>query len=490
MITLRDYQSDGIAKIRQSFVEGFKAPLYVLPTGGGKTTVFAHIAESSEKRGKRVLIMCHRIELVDQIVDRLRQFDVDPDIIAATYTRRAGRVLGHARHSVAVASVPTLVRRLDVYAPPTLLICDEAHHLVEGGTFSTIVRKYDKAKLLGTTATPMRADGRGLAKHFDKLIVGPLPEELIQMGFLASPKIYAPPTVDTSGLHIRAGEFKSEESEALIDTPSITGDAFSHYRKHADGKQALVFCTSVAHAHHVAERFRKENISALALDGGTDKEIRRMAMQDFKDGKIRVITNCELFGEGLDIVGVECGIFLRPTASLGLFLQQCGRILRPAPNKPHAILLDHVGNTQRHGLPTEPREWELTDDVVRRKKKPPPGVRVCPKCFAASPARATRCTNSPCPHVFEVKGRSDIAEKEGELVEMTAEQIAKKKERREQGRAQTLEQLIAFGKSKGYAPGWAIRLHEARLKKRANKDLRRMQDGETVDGVFQGPDKA
>lgn len=172
MITLRDYQSDGIAKIRQSFVEGFKAPLYVLPTGGGKTTVFAHIAESSEKRGKRVLIMCHRIELVDQIVDRLRQFDVDPDIIAATYTRRAGRVLGHARHSVAVASVPTLVRRLDVYAPPTLLICDEAHHLVEGGTFSTIVRKYDKAKLLGTTATPMRADGRGLAKHFDKLIVG------------------------------------------------------------------------------------------------------------------------------------------------------------------------------------------------------------------------------------------------------------------------------------------------------------------------------
>jgi DNA repair protein RadD len=472
VITLRGYQTDGIRQIREAFAAGFKAPLYVAPTGSGKTRLFSAIAESSEKRGKRVLILVHRIELVDQVVAALEECGVKPDVIAAGYSRRAG---GDPRNSfravnnaVSVASVQTLVGRLDNYAPPTLIIIDEAHHAT-AGSYTTIMRHCHEARMLGVTATPIRLDGRGLAAHFDKLILGPSAAQLTAEGYLAPARIFAPPTVDTSGLHIRAGEFKAEEANALMDTPAIIGSALAHYRQHGNEEQALVFCTSVQHAHNVAAQFRNDGIAAVALDGGTDKDIRRMTMQDYRDGKIRVLTNCELFGEGVDLPGVHVGIMLRPTASLTLHLQQCGRILRPAPGKTHAIILDHVGNTERHGLPTDERDWVLTSDVIRKKKKDAPGIRICLKCWAASAARATVC--SECGVAFEVKPRAEIEEKAGELVELTPEQIAKKRERREQGKSRSLEELIAFGRSKKYAnpEAWARHVWNGRMAKKSRE---------------------
>ncbi len=464
MITLRPYQIDIVANLRAAYAQGARAPLLVSPTGSGKTRILAHMAQSAEKRGKRVAVICHRVELVDQIVEALRDCDVVPDVVAAGFRRRTSRT--HA--PVVVASVQTLARRLDSFAPPTLIIVDEAHHVSAGSQWSAILRAFPEAKHLGVTATPLRLDGRGLGAHFDRLVIGPTVRELTDLGFLAPARVFAPPTVDTSGLHIRAGEFKHEESEALMDTPSITGDALAHYRKHTPDKPALVFCTSVAHAHHVAERFRTENISAVALDGKTDPQIRRMAIRDFREGRITVLTNCDLFGEGLDLVGCHVGIMLRPTASLGLWLQQCGRILRPCPGKRHAVILDHVNNAARHGLPDENREWELTHDAERKARAPPPGIRVCPKCFAASPARSLVCGDCGAP--FEMKPRQDIEEKEGELIELTPEEIARKRERREQGRSRTLAELEAFAKMKNYAPGWAEHVWRAREAKRQQKE--------------------
>jgi DNA repair protein RadD len=462
MITLRDYQSDGIQRIRRAYAEGAKAPLYVLPCGGGKTIMFSAIAESSEKRGKRALILCHRIELVDQIVAALKDFGVTPDIIAAGYNRSYGRTRA-SEHSIAVASVQTLIRRLDSYVPPTLIVIDEAHRTA-AATWTTILHRYRTAKVLGVTASPIRGDSKGLGSHFDRIIVGPSVTELTASGYLSPTRVFAPPTVDTSGLHIRMGDFKPEESEALLDAPAITGSALSHYKQHANGLPALVFCTSVKHAHHVAEQFRNDGIAALALDGGTDKDIRRMAVKDFKDGKISVITQCEIAVEGWDLPGVHCGIFLRPTASLGMWIQMMGRCSRPSPGKTHAILLDHVGNSERLGLAADERDWQLTYDAAKQKKKPPPGVRVCVKCFAASPARASVCVE--CGTAFEVKPRQEIDEREGELVELTADEIKRKRERREQGRSRSLAELEAFAKMKNYASGWAQHVWEAREKKR------------------------
>lgn len=470
MTDLRQYQTTDVYNIRSAFQQGFKAPLYVAPTGSGKTTVFAYIAESSEKRGKRVLILCHRVELVDQIVTRLRDFDVNPDIIAAGYARRsAGRwVKCSTTQAVSVASVQTLVRRLDSYPPPTLIICDEAHHCAGGNTWSTIIANYRDAKVLGVTATPIRLDGRGLAAHFDKLILGPSVKDLIAQGYLVKPRVFAPPIVDTSGLHIRAGEYKQEETEALMDIPTITGDALTHYKRHANQLPALIFCTSVAHAHHVAECFRRDDIAAIALDGGTDRDVRRMAVQDFREGKIRVLASCDLFSEGFDVPGVHVGILLRPTASEGLFRQQVGRILRPAPGKCEALILDHCNNTMKFGLPDEDREWELTSDIATKKKDPGFSIRVCPHCFAASPPRALVCVE--CGRKFEVEARQNVKEKDGDLVELTAEEIERKKqwvaERRAQGMS-TLAQLKDIERIKKYKPGWAEHVWHARQRKKA-----------------------
>lgn len=467
MITLRPYQSEGIQQIRDAFGRGARAPLYVLPTGGGKTVLFSEIAASSERRGKRVLILAHRVELVDQIVTSLKAFDVAPDIIAAGYIRSYGRTRAATR-PVAVASVQTLARRLDDYQPPTLIVCDEAHHCAGGNTWSDIMRHYSQAKVLGVTATPIRLDGRGLATHFDHLIVGPTVAELISQGYLVKPRVFAPPTVDTSGLHVRAGEYQTAEAEALMDVPTITGDALAHYRKHADTLPALVFCTSVAHAHHVAERFRRDNIAAIALDGGTDRDVRRMAVEDFRARRIQVLASCDLFSEGFDVPGVHVGILLRPTASEGLFRQQCGRILRPAPGKNAAIILDHCNNTMKFGLPDEDREWALTEDATTRKKKPEASIRVCPKCFAASPSRSLVCVD--CGHVFEVAARQEVREKDGELVELTAEEIQAKRERQARGyemhKATSLAQLKDIERIKGYKPGWALKVFQGRESKR------------------------
>ena len=485
MITLRDYQADGIAKIREAFAAGYRAPLYVCPTGAGKTTVFAAIAQSSETRGKRVLILCHRVELVDQIVSRLREFGVKPDIIAASYTRFAGP-RQHA-YAVTVASVQTLIRRLDHYAEPTLIIADEAHHFSAGNTFSQITTKYRGARLLGVTATPCRTSGEGLGCTFDTLVIGPSEESLIAAGHLVRTRIYGPPTVDTSGLHTRMGDFKTDEAEALVDKPSVTGDALAQYQKHTPDEQGLVFCTSVAHAHHVAEQFRKGGVSALALNGGMDKQIRRMAFDDYRAGKIRVLTSADIFSEGVDCPGARVGIMLRPTQSLIMYRQQKGRLSRTAPGKAYATLLDHVQNATRPGfelLPGETDQWTLHGDADRRVKKPAPGIRVCPKCFAASQARANRCAE--CGEPFPTKARAEIDERDGDLVELTAEEIQRKRERREVGRSRTLAELQAFARLKGYKDNWATHVWAARQKKEANRG--KETEGSTVAADADGSD--
>lgn len=454
MIQLRPYQSGALDAVRNAYRENCRAPLLVAPTGSGKTCMFAEITRSAAKRGKRVLLLAHRIELVDQIIAALTEADTPCDVIAAGYGRRRG--------SVIVASVQTLVRRLENVPAPDLIIIDEAHHVASGNTWSKVLAEWPNAHRLGVTATPVRLDGRGLGENFDRMIMGPTVAELTAQGFLAPARMFAPPSMDTSELHMRHGEYVHAEVEALADKPSITGDALTHYRKYAAGKPAIVFCTSIAHAEHVATQFREGGFQAASLNGGTAPEIRRRAMDEFRRGVLQVMASCDLFGEGLDVPGIHVGILLRPTASMGLYLQQVGRCLRVAPGKEQAVILDHAGNVSRFGLPTDPRDWALTYDETKRRAKPSISIRVCPKCWAASSARARVCTN--CGKEFEVEARK-IEEREGELAEITPEMLERRRARQDQGRARSLDELRAFAKMKGYANGWAMRVWAARQAK-------------------------
>lgn len=452
---LRPYQTDIIGEVRQRLGEGLRAPLIVSPTGSGKTVMFSHIADGAGKKNKRVWILVHRAELVEQTSRTMREIGIHHGIIAA------GWPVDPLPH-VQVVSVQTVVRRTGGLIPPDLIIVDECHHAA-AGTWGKILAAFPKAVRLGFTATPERLDGKGLSDAFDCLIRGPEVAWLIEQGFLTQPKYYAPPNqLNLDGLHVRGGDYARDETAAMMDKPSITGDAVSHYRRICDGAPAVAFCASIAHAEHVAEAFNAAGYRATTLDGTLDRIERRKRVRGLADSSIQILTSCEIISEGFDIPVVSAAILLRPTKSLGMHLQQVGRVLRIAPGKQHAYILDHVGNCLRHGLAEEERDWSLEGRKKKAKKggdEDAPPVRQCPKCYACH-VPAPHCPE--CGHTYEIKKR-EIEQQDGELVELNLAWM-KKQRQQERAGAETFEELLALGKSRGYknAYFWAKRVWNGR----------------------------
>lgn len=261
------------------------------------------------------------------------------------------------------------------------------------------------------------------------------------------------------------GDFKRDELNAAVDKPTITGDAIKHYMKLASGKRAVVFCVSIEHSKHVVSQFQAAGIPSAHVDGETPTEERDDAIQRFSRGDIKVLSNVELFGEGFDLPSLEVAILLRPTQSLGLYLQQVGRSLRPYPGKEFALILDHAGNCSRHGLPDEERSWSLEGhEGARKTSETSESVKICPKCFAAQFPGRTYCAF--CGTTFEVKYRQ-VESVEGNLTEVDLDQLRRIK-RSEQGRCSTLEDLVELGKKRGYKfpYRWAKFLFQARQRRR------------------------
>ena len=462
MITLRPYQAQCIADLRAAYRAGHRAPLLVAPCGAGKTIMFAYMAHShAQRRGRdaHVIIQCHRVELIDQIVRALQAFDIDPAIIAP----------GHSYDPdapVVVASVWSLIRRVDSVRKPTLLVTDEAHHCSADTTWGKVAAAF-AVPHLGVTATPVRMAGGGLSDVFDTLVMGPGYGALIECGALTRCRVFAPSTPDLSGVHSRAGDYVSRELDDVMDRPKVTGDCIEHYNRLTPGRRAVVFCNSVKHAHSVADAFRAAGYGAAAIDGGTERDVRTQVVSDFRSGSLQILTSCDLISEGFDVPGVEVGISLRPTKSLGLWLQQCGRVLRAAPGKTEAVILDHAGNTLRHGLPHQDRQWSLEDGAVQPESSSSaePSARLCPLCFAASVSGSKVCPE--CSQPFPIKERR-VARAAGDLEEITASSFPAQDFRNERARSQSLEDLIRVGQARGMKNprGWAAHVIAAREAKR------------------------
>jgi superfamily II DNA or RNA helicase len=445
-MNLRPYQQQLITDIRLQYQLGHKSVLAVLPTGGGKTVCFSYIAEQASRKGNRVLVLVHRQELLDQAS---RSMPVPHGLI------QAGKAMDLS-HAVQVASVQTLARRLHLLPRDffQLVVVDEAHHTT-AGTWSKVIEHFAQAKLLGVTATPIRLDGRGLGEHYQAMVEGPSAAWLTDNGYLAPARVLAPPGFDTTGLRKRMGEFDAREAEQRVGT--IMGDCLSHYRKHLHGQTAIAFCCSVAHAEAVARLFMGAGIPAASIDGSMDGATRRDLLQALGTGRIKVLTSCALIGEGVDVPSVGGCILLRPTQSVSLHLQMIGRCLRPSPGKAAAVVLDHVGNTLRLGHHLEPREWTI-DGLAKRDRDKAPSVKVCPQCFAAMASQVRQCLE--CGHQFAPEVR-ELQQVEGELVELAA-----RERKREQGTAQSLDDLRQLAQQRGYKRGWAERVYQARLAKR------------------------
>lgn len=464
MISLREDQDYDVKRLRGAFAAGYHAPLLVRATGTGKTYIFSYIAAGLAKNGKRAIAMCHRDELLDQISESFSNFDIRHSFIASDR-------LYDRRHLVHVASVATAARRLDRVAVPDYVIVDEAHHAVGASMYAKCINHWramnPALRIIGVTATPERLSGEGLGETFDEMIVGVQTAEGIEKGILSPFRLFAPAGagVDMSGVRTRMGDFVRGEAAAVMDKPAIIGSAVNEYRQKMDGAPAVAFCVSVEHAEHVAEQFRAQGYRAAKLDGNMDRGMRRALVNDFSRGAINVLTSCDVLSEGFDVKGIVGAILLRPTQSLALYLQQVGRALRVAPGKDAAIILDHVRNCERHGLPDDPREWSLLGRGERKKKgeKDENACRQCEHCKAYSPAAASKCRE--CGKAFPVQARK-IEEVAGSLSEVEIARM-RRVAAREQAAAKTLEELIAVGMARGMKNphGWARHVHEARMAK-------------------------
>jgi superfamily II DNA or RNA helicase len=446
-LNLRPYQQQAINDLRAAFRNGAQAPLLVAPTGAGKTIIFSAIAAAAAAKGRSGLVLVHRRELITQASRKLNEADVAHGIIAAG--------MEGANASIQVASVQTLIRRLQkITTPPDLIIIDEAHHAA-AGSWQAIINHWPDVPLIGVTATPCRLDGKGLGNVFDTLIQGPSVQMLTSAGYLSPARIYAPPMVaDLSGIKRRAGDYAIDQAADAMTRPTVTGDAIKHYRTLAGDQQAIAFCCSINHAVSVRDSFATAGINSELLLGNTSD--RDAVVGRFATGETRILVTVDVVSEGFDIPAAGCAILLRPTQSLGLYLQQVGRVLRTAPGKKHAIILDHVGNVTRHGWPDDVRPWSLEHGAPKQNGQSAPSVRTCPECFAAfKPAPICPCCGAEC-----AASPRDLKQVAGELQELKREGIRQRVKERK--KARTLPELLAVAKERGYSPGWAHRVHNAR----------------------------
>jgi DNA repair protein RadD len=452
VINLRPYQQEAVANIRQAFSERHRSVLFVLPTGGGKTVLFSHITEQAAARGNRVCILVHRAELLRQASASLTAMGVPHGLVAANHSMDLSR-------RVQVASVQTLARRLHLFPQQffQLLVVDEAHHS-NAGTWAKVLGHFSSACVLGVTATPCRGDGRGLGEWYSAMVEGPSSQWLTDNGYLAQAKVYAPPIgFDARQVRTRMGDFDLNQASEQLQARQAMGDCLAHYRQHLDGQTAIAFCCSIAHAEGVAELFNSNGVAAASIDGTMDAANREQLLADLAIGRIRVLTSCALIGEGVDVPSVSGCILLRPTQSVSLHLQMIGRCLRPQDGK-QAVVLDHVGNTQRLGHHLEDREWSL-DGVKKRQRDSGPSVKICPQCFAAMSSQARQCPE--CGHEFAPEKR-ELQHVPGQLQEVT--RGIPRARFHEQRQAQTLEDLIAVGERRGMKNprGWARHVMAAR----------------------------
>ncbi|MDE7365248.1 MAG: DEAD/DEAH box helicase [Ruminococcus sp.] len=429
---LRPYQIDLLEKARVEYRNGAKSPCIVLPCGGGKSVIVAEMAKSATAKGNRVLFLVHRRELVEQIKHTFEWWGVDMNLCD-------------------VMMVQTASRHITQIKPPKLVITDENHHS-KATTYRKIYDAFPDAKRIGVTATPIRLDGSGLSDVNDALVIGVSAKWLIEHKFLAPYDYYAPAIADLSGIKTSHGEFETGSMEKILMKSAIYGDVISHYKKLVDSKQAICYCVSVAHSKAVAEAFCNAGIKAVHIDGTTPKNERDSIISAFRDGGITILCNVDLISEGFDVPDCECAILLRPTKSLTLYIQQSMRCMRYKDNK-RAIIIDHVGNYARFGLPDADREWSLQGRPKSEKSRTENEVKVlqCPECFYTfEPPDNDEKICPCCNYVFPKKSRNIEEKQDTELKKITSFLL----DFSTPDDCKNMHDLQAYAKKRGYKSGW------------------------------------
>ncbi|HPK26832.1 MAG TPA: DEAD/DEAH box helicase [Anaerolineaceae bacterium] len=434
MILLRPYQTDILNATREAYRQGYKRPCIVAPCGAGKSVIVAEMARAATAKQNRVLFLVHRQELCDQIETTFREASVNMDLCH-------------------IGMVQTVTRRLAKMQTPDLIITDENHHCL-ANSYKRIYAHWPSVLCVGVTATPVRLNGGGLGDINDKLIIGVGTRWLIDNKYLAPFEYYAPTLADMSGVRVRAGEFDAAEVAVRLSKPSIYGDAVRHYQQLAAGQKAICYCPSIVLSKRMADEFKQAGITSAHIDGETPKQLRSEIIESFRAGHTKVLCNVDLISEGFDVPDCSCAILLRPTQSLTLFTQQSMRCMRYEPNKT-AIIIDHVGNYARHGLPDTERTWELAP--AKKKQKALSGIKIkqCPKCFFVHKPEPS-CPQ--CGFVYPVASRTLAEIKEAKLQRIQGFVLNYQSPRD----CTSYAELMVYAAKKGYKQGWAYYQAKAR----------------------------
>lgn len=388
--------------------------------------------------------IAHRQELVSQISLTMARNGVRHRIIGPTALSRSitalhmadmGRSYVDHNARCAVAGVDTLIR-MDAtdswFKQVSLVVQDEAHHVLKANKWGQAAAMFPNARGLYPTATPVRADGHGLGRHadgiIDKMILGPSMRDLIDAGYLCDYRIFAPPSdLDLSNVTISnaTGDYSAPQVRAAVHRSHITGDVVGHYMRLAKGKLGVTFAVDVEAATEIATAFRAQGVPAEVVSAKTPDLLRVNIMKRFRAREIQQLVNVDLLGEGVDVPAIEVVSFARPTQSFSLFSQQFGRALRTLEGKDRALIIDHVGNVIRHGLPDARREWSLD----RREKRSNSVSDAIPQRVCLNPAclwpyeRAHKCCPY-CGHYPEPPARSAPEFVDGDLTELDADTLA------------------------------------------------------------------
>lgn len=362
---LREYQTEAKNKVYRAFKSGVKRVMLQLPTGAGKTILFTSIVRDAVERKKRAWVLVHRKELIEQTVQKAAKYGLTFSVIQADAVYRP-------LERYQVASVQTLVRRIEKFKKstfkPDLIICDESHHST-ASSYRAIYEAFPEAWLLGVTATPIRTNGEGFADLFDELVTGASMKELIELGYLVKPRYYAAKSdIDLRSIKITAGDYNEADMYEAFKNNCAFGDYVKTWNERAKGKKTICFAINIEHSKQIAQEYNNNGIAAEHVDGTTPKDERDAIMRRFRDGRTLILSNVGIITEGFDVPSCECVQLARATKSLSMYMQMGGRALRPADDKPEAIILDHWNNIYEHGALEWDRQWTL-EGIEKRNNR-------------------------------------------------------------------------------------------------------------------------
>jgi len=461
---LRPYQVDGDAQIEAAWAAGFRNVLFVLCCGGGKTAI---LSNRIEKHNGASVAIAHRQELVSQMSLTLARYGVKHRIISPTNVVRSiiqmqiaeyGRDFYDPSAKCAVAGVDTLVS----WSKPdskqyhafmrwaqqvTLWITDEAHHLIGNGSGSgnkwgKAVSLFPNAKGLGVTATPERSDGKGLGRCsdglFDTMLLGPGMRDLINgmpdhqgvpTPYLTDYRIFCPPSdLDLTDVATGAdGDFIRAQLAQKTRKSTVMGHVVEHYLRIAPGKLGVTFSPDIETAIEFSRLFNEAGVPSEVLSSKTPNNVRLEILRRFKNRQVLQLVTVDIVSEGFDLPAIEVVSMARATQSYGLFVQQFGRGCRLLEGKKVSLIIDHVGNVIRHGLPDRSKDWTLERRERSAKKEKDPNIipmRICCNPLCMSPYERIEISCPFCGWTPVPTGRTSPEMVDGDLCELLPEVLA------------------------------------------------------------------